>query len=302
MSRSRILVPIDFSPQSDAALEFARPLATKLNAMISCMFVIEEQGLLADKKAAEKLKHKLRREAENQLSVRVNSILTKEEKTPFEIIVTSGKVHQKVLEKSIDLKAQMIVMGRSHSSSIHTTGLGSNAKRIISNSLIPVITVGPQKIDKRKHLILPLDLSKPYSEQLNWAIESALLLGASASVLAVIEKGRSGLRPVYLKKLKEIECVLSESNIECDTHLLENQSTISREIVSFSDRTEFGMILLIPYQKTESSGSYLGSITEEVLSKTEVPVLYIKPRNKFGLSLDRSSRYFQPIYPSRVTL
>lgn len=302
MTKIRILVPIDFKEQSDLALEYAAPLARKLNAMISCMHVIEEQGLLADKLTSEKLRHKHRREAEHKLSERVNSLLRKEEKTPFEIIVTSGKVHQKVLEKSIDLKAQIIVMGRSNTSSDKMAGLGSNAKKILSNSIIPVFTVSRRSLEKPKRLILPLDLSRPYSDQLNWAIESAVLLDATVSVLSVIEKKKSGLRPVYVKKLQELECVFTERNIGCATHLLEKQSTVSREIVSFSNETESGIILLMPYQKEESSGSHLGPMTSEILSGTRVPVLYIVPRNRFGLSLDRSSQYFQPIYPSRISI
>jgi nucleotide-binding universal stress UspA family protein len=302
MTKVRILVPIDFKEQSDLALEYAGPMARKLNAMISCMHVIEEQGLLADKLTSEKLRHKHRREAEHKLSERVNSLLRKEEKTPFEIIVTSGKVHQKVLEKSIDLKAQIIVMGRSNACSDKAAGLGSNAKKILSSSIIPVFTVSRRSKEKPKDLILPLDLSRPYSDQLNWAIESAVLFDAAVTVVSVIDKKKSGLKPVYVKKLQELESVFTERNIGCATHLLENHSTVSREIVSFSNRTEAGILLLMPYQDEESSGSQMGPITSEVLSGTKVPVLYIAPRNRFGLSLDRSSQYFQPIYPSRIPI
>ena len=248
------------------------------------------------------MRHKNRREAEHKLSERVNSLLRKEEKTPFEIIVTSGKVHQKVLEKSIDLKAQIIVMGRSNTSSDKIAGLGSNAKKILSNSIIPVFTVGRRSVHKPKHLILPLDLSRPYNDRLNWAVESAVLFDATVSVVSVIDKKNSGLRPVYIKKLQELECDFTERNIGCATHLLENKSTVSREIVSFSNGTESGILLLMPYQNAESSGSNMGPVTSEVLSGTIAPVLYLVPRNRFGLSLDRSSQYFQPIYPSRIPI
>ncbi len=302
MTRSRILVPIDFQRQSDLALEFAGHLVTKLNAMISCIYVIDDQGSLVDKMAGEQKRHRLRREAENKLSERVHAILSYEEKIPFEIIVTSGKVYQKVLEKSIDLNAQIILMGRSSSTRDNAAGIGSNAKRIISDSMIPVITFTDQGMDKRKHLILPLDLSKPCDDPLNWAIETALLLGAPVSAISIIEKDQSGLRPVYLKKLEETRCILSERNIACSTHLLENKSTISREIVSFSERTEHGIIVMVACNTKESPGSFSGSIASEVLARTRDPVIYIRPRNKFGLSMNRSSQYFQMIYPSRIPM
>ena len=295
-------MPIDFQAQSDLALEYAGHLATKLNAMISCIYVIEEQGLLVDKMTGEQTRHKLRREAENRLSERVHSILRYEEQIPFEIIVTSGKVYQKVLEKSIDLNTQIILMGRCSSSRANTKGLGSNTRRILAHSMVPVISFSFQGFDTRKHLILPLDLTSPCNEQINWAMETALLFDAPVSAIFVIEKEQSGLRPVYLKKLEETRCEFQARNISCTTHLLENQSTISREIVSFSDRTEHGILLLATCDKDGSSVSFRRTIVSQVLTLTEVPVLYIQPRNKFGLSLNRSSQYFQAIYPSKAQL
>ena len=49
MARRRILVPVDFSTQSDLALEYARNIASSLDAMISCIYVIEEQGMVSEK-------------------------------------------------------------------------------------------------------------------------------------------------------------------------------------------------------------------------------------------------------------
>jgi len=298
MNRNRILVPIDFQRQSDLALEFAGHLAKQLNAMISCMHVIEEQGLLLDKLSGEQTKHKLRREAEHRLSERVHSLLSYEDNIPFEIMITSGKVYQKILEKSIDLNAQIILMGRNDSSHDNAKGMGSNAAKIMAQSMVPVISVSAQGVDKRRQLILPLDPTKPCHDQLNWAMETALLLSAPVSVLSVIEREQSSLRPVYLKKLEEVRCLFSERNIACSTHLLENQSTISREIVSFSDRTEHGIILLMTCYHQKPAGSFRGSLAFKVVDRTEVPVLYVQPRNQFGLSLNKSSRYFQAIYSS----
>lgn len=298
MTRRRILVAVDFSTQSDFALEYARHIAIRLDAMISCIYVIEEKGLLTDKITGDELKHKLRREAENKLSERVNLILNKEEKVPFELIITSGKAHLKLLEKSIDLNARMIVIGKFNSSQKRTTRIGSNVKRIVSKSLVPVVVVNKQRFGNRKHLILPIDLETPYNDKLNRAIEIALLFGALVSVLAVIEKERSSLRPVYLKKLNEIGRSFSEKEIVCHTHLLENQTTISSEILTFSDSFEHGIILLMTHQEKKSDRPYLGLIETEVLARTEVPVLFLNPRNTNRLSMYNSNQQNQPVYPS----
>ncbi len=302
MTRRRILVPIDFSPQSDFALEYARLIASSLDALITCMYVIEDQKSLADKNTVNEFKHKLRREAEGKLSERVNQILNKEENIPFELIVTSGNVQHKVLEKSIDLNAQMIVIGRSGSSQKRTTRIGSNAEKIVSKSLVPVVVVNRRRMGKHKHLILPLDLEKAYSDKLSGAIEIASALDAFVSVIAVTEKERSGLRPVYLKKLKEIAHSFGAKNVFCDTHLLESQSTISSEIISFSESIEDGIILLTTHHDKNAKRPYLGFMETEVLSRTEVPVLFLNPRSTIRLSFYNSGQYNHPTFPSVVPM
>lgn len=302
MTRRRILVPIDFSTQSELALEYARQIAPGLDAMISCMYVIEEQESLADKTTSDEEKHRLRREAENKLSEKVNLVLNKGEKIPFEIIITSGNVQQKVLEKSIDLNAQMIVIGRSSSSQKRTKRIGSNARKIITKSLVPVVVVNRPGSGKHKHLLLPLDLEKAYSDKLSGVINIALVLDAFVSVIAVTEKERSGLRPVYLKKLKEIARLFAEKNVLCDTHLLENQTTISSEIITYSEKIEDVIILLMARHDKKAERPYLGLMETEVLSRTGVPVLFLNPRSTVRLSYYNSSQYNHPSYPSAVPM
>jgi nucleotide-binding universal stress UspA family protein len=302
MARRRILVPVDFSTQSDLALEYARSMASSLDAMISCIYVIEEQGKVTDKTTGNEIKHKLRRDAENKLSERVNLILNNDKKVSFELIVTSGTAHQKVLEKSIDLNVLMIIIGRSNSSLKRTKKIGSNARKIISRSLVPVIVVNKQTLGKHKHLIFPVDLETPFSEKLPRVIEIALVLGAFVSVIAVIEKERASFRPVYLKKLREIDRLLNEQNVLCDTQLIENQTTISSEIHKFSGRIEAGIILLMTRQESKSDRPYLGVMEEEVLVRTDEPVLFLNPRNTVRLFLSNSNQLAHPASPSGVQL
>ena len=154
--------------------------------MIPCMYVIEEHGLLVDKFISNEAKRKLRRDAENKLSEKVNSILRKEDNTPFELIITSGKVHQKFLEKSCDLKAQTIVMGRSSSKELGKQRIGSNTKKIIAKAQVLVIVTSNNKIAEREHIILPLDLLKPIGSQVQFATDTALLLDADVSVIVIL--------------------------------------------------------------------------------------------------------------------
>lgn len=141
MTRRRILVPINFTKESDAALSYAGKIAGSMNEMITCLYVMEDHEQASNWDVTFEAKNKMRREAEQNLSVRVNKILSGEHSTEFEIIISSGNVHLKVLEKAIDLDARLIVMGESNSSKVPGKRIGSNTEQILLKSPIPVITI-----------------------------------------------------------------------------------------------------------------------------------------------------------------
>ena len=279
MNRKRILLPVDFDTRSDSALEFARHISTPLNAMISCLYVIEDQKFQSNKHANREAKLKQRRDVENQLSEKVNSILNGS-KTPFELIVTSGKVSEKVLEKAVDLNAQLIVLSKSNSTESGKKRIGTCTKHIILNAQVPVILTGPCKMENRTNIIVPLDVFKPIDSQVICAIDTANLLCATVSVITVIEKGKLGLRPVYLKRLNEVRGIFLDNHIQCNSHVLTANYSIPETILSFSRKVDSGLILMKTGNKIKPKASYISEITKEIFVKSELPVQCINPKYK----------------------
>ncbi len=144
MTRKRILVPVDFSTQSDAALLYAGKIAADMNEMISCIYVIDDSSSISDKPVSQEIKHKMRRKAEHKLSERVNSILGNDDNIKFELIVTFGQIAQKILEKSIDLRVRLIILNGSTKNFKTSESTGSTINQIIAHSEIPVHLINPQ--------------------------------------------------------------------------------------------------------------------------------------------------------------
>ena len=277
MSRRRILVPIDFKAHSDAALYYARKIACKQNDMISCIYVMEEEGIRPHLELGERSDPRKRREAETRLSEKVHSILKPEDKTPFELIITSGKVHEKIVEKAKYLNAGLIVMGYSGSMDKRKSRIGTNAKKVISKSHVPVITVKNKRSGDDNYIIVPVDLFKPFKNQIQCAIDTARPLNAGVCVLSVLHRDMLSLEPECRSRLKEIRHLLGEEGISCTTRLLLAQSSVSEKILSFSNRIDSGLILMMTQQGNGSGTSKLGSITREVIANAEVPVQCFNP-------------------------
>ena len=292
MIRQRILVPVDVDAQSDSALDFARTVATRLNAMISCLYVIDEQRLHVSRQTSREARQKLRREAENKLSEKVHSAL-RDSKTPFELIVTSGKVHEKILEKSVELNAQLIILSKSNTGDHRKKRIGSGTKYILTNARIPVISLGRNRIVNRENIIVPLDLFKPIGSQVVCAIDTAMLLGAAVTVISVIEKEKLSLRPVYLKRLKEIRLVLRDIKIDCNSLLLTAQESVADEILSFSRKSDSAILLVQTNTSTKAKDPAIGSVASELILKSGIPVQCINPNFECRKLVDESGEFIK---------
>jgi nucleotide-binding universal stress UspA family protein len=290
MTRRRILVPIDFHPHSDAALHHAKKIAAKSRDMISCMYVMEEYGLLTDSLANIEIKRKMRRDAEYKLSERVHSVLKADESTAFELIITSGEVHQKIIEKASDLNAKLIIMGRSNSRGIKNRRIGSNTTYILTHAQLPVITLSENRFAEDHYLVVSLDLSEPLDTLVKCAIDTAQLLHAGVVLISVIEKERVSFEAAYRARLKEIRQLLRAHHIKCNSHLLFAQRSVPAEILAFSNRIDSALILMATKVGNESGSSHIDSTALKVIANSSVPVQCINPRYAPSFLMDELNR------------
>jgi nucleotide-binding universal stress UspA family protein len=141
-----ILVPIDFSPGSLRALDYALSLVDPggevyLMHVIDADFLarVSEEGFCD----AETAKTQLQRKAEEQLQqiARKFSFLN----VHLESMVVVGKPFAEILRIAIDLHFKLIVMGirGRHQGGIEEILFGSTAEKVLRAARIPVVCVPP---------------------------------------------------------------------------------------------------------------------------------------------------------------
>jgi len=278
MNKPRILVCVSFGPQSDAALKYARKIAGVTHDTISCLYVIEQPGYITGKFISKEIQQKIRREAEQKLSTRVNAIYTREDPTSFEIIVTTGKVYRKILEKAADLHARLIIMGRSDLSDLHKNVIGSNTAQTVARAMLPVITIRSSKYLANEQLLLPLDLTKPTGLKLSRAMEIARLLQAKVMLYTMITPDGTGQEPMFRNRLKEIKQSFTGMGIPCNAHLSVSRERVTDGIISFAGKISAGLILIMTQQETHTTEMFIGSTAREVIKRSEIPVVSMIPQ------------------------
>jgi nucleotide-binding universal stress UspA family protein len=280
MHRTRILVSVSFGPQADAALKYARKIAGVTRDTISCLYVVEEPGYITGKFISKEVRQKIRREAEQKLSARVNAIYSREDTIDFEIIVTSGKVYRKILEKASDLHARMIIMGRSDIPDLRKDVIGSNTIQTVARATLPVITLRSSKYIADEHILLPLDLTKHTGLKVSKAIEMAKLLGSKVTLFAMIASGQQGREPEFRNRLHEIKQLFTESGIRCNQQLTFSHEKPAAGILTYAGKIRAGLILIMTQQETHATEMFIGSTARELIKHAEVPVVSINPQTE----------------------
>lgn len=142
----RILVPTDFSEGSGAAADFAAQLAKQLGATIDLVTVVDTTPLLEAYGDVtfrnERIAH-IRGEARERLErFAQHHFAALEHVTPQ---VRDGNVFLEILHAAHDAGSDLIVMGTHGRTALVHLLIGSVAEKVVRQSPVPVLTVGPRQ-------------------------------------------------------------------------------------------------------------------------------------------------------------
>jgi nucleotide-binding universal stress UspA family protein len=144
----RILVPLDFSAHSEAALHYAVALAARLGASLDVLHVVDDpfgSGAWASESAAlphryiEELYQNLVEEGERQLA-KYRSVPEKS-RVAATFTVRSGQPAASIVDYADAIEADLIVMGTHGRTGLKHTFMGSVAERVVRHARCPVVTL-----------------------------------------------------------------------------------------------------------------------------------------------------------------
>ena len=277
MKRNRVLVAVSFGPQSDAALKYGRQIALKIKGMVSCLYVVEEPGFITRGLISKEMQQKIRREAERSLSSKVHSIFGGPPEVPFEIMISPGKVHHKILEKADELEARYIVMGRSDSIDLNKDLLGTNVRMVLARSIIPVCCVRNSANLQNNVALLPLNLHRFVSIKTAKTIEMARSFQWKVMVCSILPASEKGNPAVYKKRVQEIQKVMSDGGVACSTRLVYSDNKIAEEILVLAESVKAGQIIMMTQREEAEGELFIGSNTRGILRKARQTVFSLTP-------------------------
>ncbi len=129
----RILCPIDFDRISIPAIEFARELARRNDALIYLLSVVPKERT--------RLKTELEQVAHDSLRAVARKWL--EPKIPHRIVVRTGQPAKAVVKAEAEFKADLVVMATHGRTGRSLARLGSVTDEVVRCSTCPVLTLRP---------------------------------------------------------------------------------------------------------------------------------------------------------------
>ncbi len=301
-----ILCPIDFSQHSRQALAYASVLAARTRGRLVVIFV--EDPLLAtaaamaydEKLLVEKGRQELRRFVERTIAPSGLSM------SSVTLDVAVGKPHQVIEWTAEQLGCDLIAMGARGATGANKLMMGSTTHRVLRRSALPVLATPPVTRWKKpsrswpgRIAIAPIDFG---ARDRNDALAAAIVakeLGAQVELVHVVE-------PIAALPWLELDAV--RRNQERERRALARLTRLSADvngaiqgvrveagnpadkIAALATESRVGLVIMTRRKGQGLFGPRQGSISYEVLRKSNTPVLALPSDGKWLRKISRRAR------------
>jgi nucleotide-binding universal stress UspA family protein len=292
------LIPIDFRPESEIALAYAAFIASRVNATLHLVYILEEESPLLKLVLKEDQRDMIVRGAADKLDDVAGKVLVGKN-IPFTTKIKQGKVYTMIIESAREVKADFIFMGRTDSSDMMKNFAGTNTMHIIKRANVPVITLRKKPgYFACTHIILPLDLSKQTIRKAETAVAVAKMLNARLTILTVLREDSKGKEIKYISKLDEIRTKLKSLEVDCDVKLIKNSTDAPSIILNDAVKElEGDLVMIMTQQELHITEYFVGSVAQDIINLSDFPVMSINPlvREEKGIPDPMVEVFINPI-------
>ena len=272
---NHFIVPVDFSVDSLNGLEWALLFSQKKAIDIQMVYVLSNSTnfqpsvVEEEHKFAETQFQKVIREYKPRLGKR----------STLRYMIKKGKVYREIVNQANSFKDSVVSASTHGASGFEELFIGSNALKIIAATDRPVFTLRqpsvPGQIDK---IVMPIKLHVDTRQKAPYVADIAGLFKAEVHVISVsTRKNQNDLKRLETYA-RQVVNYLQARDIKTITKTVvgEHLPTVT---CNYADAVDADMIAIMS-TAIDKWNVFLGSYAQQMISKANVPLLSITPKEK----------------------
>lgn len=274
IKKNILLVPYDFTPVGDFALEHAIGIAQTIDYDVYIFHVINRETKTRIKK--EKLPANY---VELELQKVVDRV-TEGNKVYIKFITREGNIFKDIAAVAKEVGARFVVMGTHGKKGMqHITG--SWALKVISASEVPFIVVQEKHFKHGyKNIVFPIDDSVESKQKVKWAIHIAKIFNSIIHIISTNEPSSEIASRVY-RNTQQIKNFFDENGIEYIVKVDDEKGgNFAKSVIKYSEFVDADLIMVMTEPDALLPVFNWGKWDEQILFNTaKIPVMCINPRD-----------------------
>lgn len=273
-----IIVPTDFSKEAGFAAEGAALLAKKLGSNVQLLHVVETPSEQSYNVTGEvrgpstiddiyliKLVERVQKQFDNIM----NKPYFKGIKVSYQIDV--GNVLPSIKRAVSKTKADLVIMGTQGVSGWNEVLIGSNTEKVVRMISCPVLTVKSRlKLANLKSIVFATDMGTKQAKVIARVKDFQSALKAKLHIVTINTPANFRSDRITYPKLESFAKSNKLSNYTLNIY---NDAVEGDGIMSFAIQKKAGMIAMATHGRTGLSHILSGSIAEEIVNHSKIPVL-----------------------------
>lgn len=267
-----ILVPTDFTPVGQNAIDHAVKAGELLNFKIVILHVINRETKTRFGKENTAIA------VESKLKEIVHDIKSKSKKVKVDYIYRDGSIFDVISEVATELKAQLMILGTHGKKGLQHL-LGSYALKVISQSPVPVVVVQKRPISDHgyKKIVFPIGLYTESRQQVFYAIVTSLLFKSEILIYNQVckipeDKAKLGIIT------GQIEEEFRKHQVKYSMFYAEKQANFAGQLLDFAVSNNSDLIMMMTDSNIEHPSFDNSSWSEKLMfNVAQIPVLCINP-------------------------
>lgn len=273
--KRQIIVAVDFSKNSQHALEYAVTISNIVHADIILVWVDKPES---DESIYTNEVTEVRQEAKKRMEEWAKKYEPKLKHGKLSFKLRKGKVYKEIANMAKYHDAYLVMAGAHGVSGFEAFWIGSNANKIVANSECPVITIRDSFNVKKgiRKVVMPIDNSPSTRQKVPFAMEFSKCFCSEIHVLELHSSSLKTLQAQVKGYTAQVTKYLTENEVK---HVVHSVKADNNTVATIKYAEEIGADLIIIMTEQESSGNFLlGPYAQQMVNNSPIPVMSVHPK------------------------